>query len=149
VYDKYRMIDKYSIFSHLVFGKISACVEATLVMYMWEGKVLNRRFNHYSQQVLLSFPLDVHNIGMEEQLKLAWLDIKKIVCAVKNGRFYSGKHSLNVYCFEFITTKVEGIRERTIFYYAVNKKVMITPRVWAHTIEYLVETKDSGKLLNK
>jgi hypothetical protein len=73
VYDKYGMIDKNSIFSHVVFGKIATCVEAMHKMYMREGKVFNRRFNRYSQLVLISFTSDVQHIGMEEQVKLVWL----------------------------------------------------------------------------
>jgi hypothetical protein len=78
------------------------------------------------------------------------------------GRFYSavdnkpdfmecaiicGKHPLNGYCFQVITTKGEGIRERKLFYDAGNTTLMSAPRVWVHIIEYLIETKDSGKLL--
>jgi hypothetical protein len=89
MYDKYGVLDKNSIFSRFVIGKIVTCIEATNEMYMREGKALNWRCNHFSQQVLLYFPSSVQTIGMEDQVKLVWLDIKNIGCAVKNGRFYS------------------------------------------------------------
>jgi hypothetical protein len=160
LYDTYGMMDKNTIFSQFVFGKISTCVEATHEMYIREGKVLNQLFNHYSQELLISFPSALQNIGMEDQVKLVWLDFKKIVCAVKNGRFYSvvdkepyfmdcaiicGKHPLNGYCFQVITTTWEGIEEITLFYDAVNKKATSAPTAWVHIIEYCIETKDTGK----
>jgi hypothetical protein len=160
LYDTYEMIDKNRIFSHFAYGEISTCAEATHEMYIREGKVLNRLCNHYSQQVLISFPSAVQHVGMEDQVKLVWLDIKNTVCAVNNSRFYGvvdkepdfldcaiicGNHPLNGYCFQVITAKGEGIGERMLFYDAVNKKAMGAPRVWAHIIKYLNKTKDTGK----
>jgi hypothetical protein len=51
--------------------------------------------------------------------------------------------------FQVITTKGEGLREMTLFYNVVNKKVMSAPRVWAYTIEYLNENTDACKILEQ
>ena len=146
VYDKHGTKDTVSVYSHYVYGKKATCICKKNEMYMREGKLLNRRFNFSTHEVLIGY-----EAVADEKKRLLWIDIESVVCAVKGGNFYRvverepdfrdyeivcGNHPLNGFCCPVISKSGRGEAERTMVWDEEAKKAMYAPRKWAHTIEY-------------
>jgi hypothetical protein len=84
--------------------------------------VLNRRYNHNTRKVLLSFLDKIERTEDEQKIptrRLIWMCIELVVCAVHEGDFYtvidnepefrdvvliSGDHPSNGYCVRVVNT---------------------------------------------
>jgi hypothetical protein len=155
VYDKYGTKDKISVYSHYVYGKLATCVCERHEMYLREGKILNRRFNYCTHEVLIAY----ETVLPDAKPRILWIGIESVVCAVRDGSFYkvvekepdfrdyaiiSGNHPLNGYCCPVVSTTGAGENKRTMVWDRAGKKAMYAPRKWAHTIDYVLPFNDIG-----